>query len=182
MTFGEAIDYALNDLGLGTTEHSHNQYDAQLMQYANACVLELTKDARPVAHDETVSAVDGLFDISALSHPLYNLLRVRAGSRIFHTRAEGEKIYLCEDYTGTVSVTYEYYYELETSKVADIPLLQRYHQLVPIYMAAQFQMAGDRWQQAQGRTKLQIFQELRSNLKKVQHGATDSYKFKNRGW
>lgn len=182
MTFGEAIGAALLDLGLGDTEIAHDQYDRILMQYANDCVLELSKDCRPVAHDESVSAVDGAFSLSSLAHPVYNLLRVRAGDRIYHTRAEGDEIYLCAAYTGTVQVTYEYYYTPARLKTDEIPLPAPYLRLVPLYMTSQFGLGGDRWQQQRGRTQLQMFQELRRDLKKNQYGATDSYKLKNRGW
>lgn len=182
MTFDEAIRAALIDLQLGVTPHAHEQYDDLFLSYANECVLELSKDVRPVAHDEVVSATAGLFDVSALAHPIYNLLRVRAGDRIFHTKAEGSSIYLCELYTGNVMVTYEYFYPEALVKDDEIPLPPQYHRLIPIYISAQFGLDGDRWQQNRGRTKLQMFQELRRDLKRNQHGATDSYKLKNRGW
>ena len=182
MTYDEAISAALLDLQLGTTEHSHEQYDDMFLQYANECVLELSKDVRPVAHDEVVSVVDGWFDASALSHPLYNLIRVRAGDRVYHTLCEGDRVYLCANYTGNVQVTYEYFPEPARLKTESIPLPAQYHQLLPIYISAQFSLEGDRWQQNRGQAKLSMFQALRRDLKKVQHGATDSYKLKNRGW
>jgi hypothetical protein len=79
-------------------------------------------------------------------------------------------------------VTYEYFYKDALLKDDEIPLPVQYHRLVPIYISAQFGLDGDRWQQNRGRTKLQMFQELRRELRKNQHGATDSYKLKNRGW
>jgi hypothetical protein len=182
MTYDEAIDTALRSLQLGLTEHAHEMYDDMFLSYANECVLELSKDVRPVAHDEIVSVADGWFSVSALAHPIYNLLRVRAGDRIYHTKVEGDRVYLCNTYTGNVQVTYEYFPESAQLKTDSIQLPEQYHRLVPIYIAAQFEMAGDRWQQQRGRSKLQTFQELRRDLKKVQHGATDSYKLKNRGW
>lgn len=182
MTYDEAIDAALRSLQLGLTEHAHEQFDDTFLGYANECVLELSKDVRPVAHDEVVSVTDGWFDVAALAHPIYKLIRVSAGDRIYHTKAEGGRVYLCANYTGNVKVTYEYFPAPAMLKTESIPLPEQYHRLVPIYIAAQFEMDGDRWQQQRGRTKLQMFQELRRDLKKVQHGATDSYKLKNRGW
>ena len=182
MTFGEAINAALRDLGLGETEISHDQYDRLFLQYANDAVLELSKDCRPVARDEQVSVTAGEFSLSALAHPVYNLLRVRAGDRIYHTRAEGDVIYLCADYTGQVLVTYEYYYEPAVLTTDTIPLPAPYLRLVPMYISSQFGLGGDRWQQQRGRTQLQMFQELRRDIKKNQYGATDSYRLKNRGW
>lgn len=182
MTYGEAIDAALRDLGFGLTEHAHESYDDLFLQYANACVLELSKDVRPVAHDESVSVVNGLFDLSDLAHPIYNLLRVRVGDRIYHTKVEGDRVYICADYTGQAAVTYEYRYSISPLKTDEIPLPEPYHQLVSVYIAAQYDLTGDRWQQSRARSRLQMFQELRHGLKKYQHGSTDSYKLKNRGW
>lgn len=182
MTFDEAIEAALRDLQLGVTEHSHEQYDDLFLQYANQCVLELAKDARPVVHDEVVSVTDGLFSLSDLSHRLYDLIRVRAGDRIYHTKAEGDMVFLCNNYTGNVQVTYEYFPKIAATKSEAIPLPEQYHQLVPMYISAQFGLDGDRWQQNRGQAKLSMFQALRRDLKKFQHGTTDSYKLKNRGW
>lgn len=183
MTFSNAIDAALKILGLGTTQYAHDQNDSLFLQYANACVLELTKDVRPVAFDEVVSVTGGTFLVSSLTHPIYQLLRVRTDDRVYHTRAEGPLVYLCDsDYTGNVKVTYEYYYTMAADKTATIPLPEQYHQLVPLYITGQFYLTGDRWQQRQGQAQLQLFQELRRDLKKEQHGSTDSYKLKNRGW
>lgn len=182
MTYAEAIDTALKSLQLGLTEHAHEQFDDTFLGYANEGVLELLKDVRPVAHDEIVSVSDGCFSTSVLAHPIYNLLRVQAGDRVYHTKAEGDRVYLCANYSGNVKVTYEYFPAPALVKTESIPLPEQYHQLIPIYIAARCDMDGDRWQQNRGRTKLQMFQELRRDLRKVQHGATDSYKLKNRGW
>ena len=184
MTYGEAVDLSLRDLGLGVTEYSREQYDAQMLSYANAAVLELTKDCRPAAIDEVVAAVSGRFSVSDLQHPLYRLLHVKSDEREYHTMEEGGTIYICQDYTGDLKVTYEYYYDPALTRDDEIPLPAQYHQLIPLYISAKFLLSngGDKTQLSRAQTNMSLFSQLRNNLRRPQHGATSASKLKNRGW
>lgn len=190
MTYGEAVESALRILTLGTTSYSHEQYDDILLQYANAAVLELSKDSRPVAVDEVVSVVGGQFLFSSLAHAVYSLIRVvdtNDQPREFCTRADGNQVYLCNDsLTGNVKVTYSYFPEAVTTADmdnTDIPLPEQYHRLVPFYIAGQYQLSSaDRYTLASGQSQMQIFNSLRRGLHKPENGTTRSHKIRNRGW
>lgn len=187
MTYGEAVESALKTLNFGTTSYAHDQYDAALLQYANAAVLELTKDSRPVAVDEDITITAGKFLFSDLANAIHSLIRViDADGNLLRTRADGDQVYTCRPYTGAAKVTYQYYPEYVTTATmndAEIPLPKQYHQLVPIYIVGQY-LLGDAGSDglARGQAQMQLFSALRRSLHKPENGTTRSHKLRNRGW
>ena len=189
MTYGEAVESALRTLSLGITSYAHEQYDDVLLQYANAAVLELSKDSRPVV-EETVAVVDGKFRFSDLQYAIYSLIRITDpdGGFILRSMADGDYVQLCTPLTGEVKVRYEYYPDpVSTADMNEtvIPLPRQYHQLVPTYVSAQYLLsdaASDKVSFSRGQSLMQIFNALRRGLHKPENGTTRSYKLRNRGW
>lgn len=187
MTYGEAVESALRTLQMGATSYAHEQYDDILLQYANAAVLELSKDSRPVA-EETVAVADGSFLFSDLQYAIHALIEVRdANNKILHTKADGDRVTVCRQESGTVKVLYEYYPDyVGTDAMAEtaIPLPRQYHRLVPTFISAQYLLsdASDKVGFSRGQSLMQIFSAQRRNLHKPENGSTRSYKLRNRGW
>lgn len=187
MTYGEAVESALRTLQMGATSYAHEQYDDILLQYANAAVLELSKDSRPVT-EETVAVADSMFLFSDLQHAIYALLEVHdTDGNVLHTKANGDCVTVCRPTNAVVKVLYEYFPDYVGTDVMDhteIPLPRQYHGLVPTFIAAQYLLsdATDKVGFNRAQSLMQMFNAQRRNLHKPENGTTRSYRLRNRGW
>lgn len=180
MNLNGIITAALNRLHRYPNQQTIDNYQAAFTDYANRAIKIMALRFRQ-CRKETVTLVDGAFNVADLERQCIRIVEVRAknGTIGFYQDYPGSGVFKCDTNEPAVDVIYEYYPAL-LANVTDTPELPSHmHDIIPFYIVACERCGGDPNTQGTASADFQLFNTQLAELERSARGDPQSYKLLN---